>query len=243
MKKQLKNIAENIKSALFPLNFTCDLCGRETFDGTNLCPDCKVRVQENFGVTCPVCGRRTVRPEICYECKAQAPRFDRAVSPLVYEDGAAILVAKFKQGSGYLKEYFCDLLAKSAQMLPDFDFITYIPMTEKAQFKRGYNQAKLLAEGVAERLGKPLEEDVLIKIKETSEQKSLSRRERAENLEGCFFVHRRKICQGKNILLIDDVLTTGATADAACKLLRGAGAVKIYFAAAASVEYKLFHEK
>ena len=86
---------------MFPRAFTCDICGRETF-GTNLCPDCTETVTFNNGATCPVCGRKTVRAEICLECKDRPPLYKKAFSPVVYDGGGKILMAKFKNGNGYL---------------------------------------------------------------------------------------------------------------------------------------------
>lgn len=235
----VKEYFRSLFNALFPRNFTCDICGAEVFDNANLCEECKPKVQKNSGAVCPVCGRKTAVSEICLECKAQAPKFNKAVSPLVYSEGTATLIAKFKKGSGYLKEYFCDLMAESAKSLPEFDFITYVPITSSAEFKRGYNQSKLLAKGLSKRLNAKLEEGVLLKTRETDAQKTLSKRKREKNLQGCFRVHKRKECNGKRILLVDDVLTTGATADEICKLLKGAHAKKVYLITIASVEYKM----
>ncbi|MDE6001565.1 MAG: ComF family protein [Clostridia bacterium] len=226
-----------LSEAMFPRSFTCDICGIETFGG-NICPDCLKTVTFNDKVTCPVCGRKTYRPETCIECKADLPLYKKAYSPLVYENGAAALIAKFKNGSGYLKEYFSDIMAEYLATLSDFDCIVYVPMTEKAVRKRGYNQAQLLANGLSKRLQKPIINDALIKEKDTAEQKTLSRKERAENLANCIKVVKRSEVKDKKLLLVDDILTTGATAKAVCKKLLSAGAKRIYLVTAASVEYK-----
>lgn len=225
-----------LSEALFPENFTCDICGIETF-GDNLCPDCRKTVTFNDGATCTVCGRKNAVSAVCIECKAQAPKFKRAVSPLVYGDGATVLIAKFKNGAGYLKNYFAELIAKKLVDFPKLDCIVYVPMTERAERKRGYNQAKLLAHSVSEKVGVPVV-DAVIKTKETDEQKLLSRKQRTENLKLCFKVEKPDAIKGKSVLLIDDVLTTGATADAICERLLNAGAAKTYIAAVTSVEYK-----
>ena len=231
-----------LSDMFFPKSFTCDICGIETFDG-NICPVCLKTVTFNNGTTCPVCGRKTDRPEICLECKATTPRFKKAISPLVYNGGAVALIAKYKNGCGYLKEYFADLICRKLENLPKADCIVYIPMTKKSIHKRGYNQAELLAKSISDRTQIPVLKDGLLKAKETAAQKSLSKKERATNLADCFKVNDRKLIKDKTILLIDDVLTTGATADAACKKLLEAGAKCVYFAAVASVEFKPFKEK
>lgn len=231
----MKAIKKFLKEALFPQSFTCDACGIETF-GNNLCPDCLKELKYNNGNTCPVCGRKTVRKEICIECKAVVPYFDQAVSPLLYDGTAIRLIHKFKNGDAYLKDYFADLIFDKVKNFRKFDFITYVPMTKKAERKRGYNQAKLLAESVGERLNVPVIQTV-IKVKDTAEQKTLSRKERMINLADTFKVKTDFDLKFKNILLVDDVLTTGSTADAICKKLVVTGTNFIYFATIASVEY------
>lgn len=222
---------------MFPNNFTCDICGGETF-GNNICEDCLKTITFNNKNTCPVCGRKTERDEICLECKASAPRFKKAVSPLVYDGGTVKLIVKFKNGNGYLKEYFAGLIEEKVEDLPVCDYIIYVPMTKKSMRKRGYNQSELLAKSISKRLKTPVLKDAVVKVKETSEQKSLSHRERVKNLAGCFKVEKRTEIKGKNILLIDDVMTTGATADEICKRLLNAGAKQIFLATAASVQYR-----
>lgn len=226
-----------LKDTFFPASFTCDICGRETFN-TNLCADCRKSVKFNNAVTCPLCGRETVRPEICLECKAQPPRYERAVSALVYEDGGQKLVSKFKNGAAYLKDYFADILYEKLKDFPKANCIIYVPMTKKTKRKRGYNQTFLLAKELSARTGIPLFKDALLKTKETSAQKGLTRKERAENLYGAFKVADKNSVKGKIILLVDDVLTTGATADELTRILLSAGADKVYLATVASVRYK-----
>lgn len=228
-----------IQDALFPRDFTCEICGAETF-GSHLCPQCQKEVTFNDGETCPVCGRKTKVSEICIECKHTPPLYKKAVSAFVYENGGAALIAKFKNGSSYLKDYFAGLVVKKLNLLPPFDSIVYVPMTDKAVARREYNQAQLLAQSISELTGKPVIENAVIKTKDTPEQKTLSQKERAENLRHCFKVEKKDEIRGKNLLLVDDVLTTGATADAICKRLYKAGALNVYFASVASVEY---HEK
>lgn len=233
-KKTLKFIKEN----LFPTDFTCDICGVETF-GKNLCENCLKTVTFNNAATCSVCGRKTAHEGVCLECKQNLPVFSKALSPIVYDGGGKHLVLKFKSGYGYLKEYFADLIAEKLYFFPIPQCITYVPMTKREERKRGFNQSKLLAQAVAKRTDTPLIKDGIIKIKKTAEQKELGRRERAKNLEGSFKVVKKQEIKGRTVLLVDDILTTGATADEISKCLLKAGAEKVYLATIASVEYKI----
>lgn len=232
----MKKFLRLLSDAVFPKDFTCELCGEETF-GNRLCSACFKTVAFNNGIACPVCGRKNAIPEICVECKAEPPLFKKAVSALIYADGGAALIAKFKTGSAYLKDYFADLITEKLSSLPAFDAIIYVPMTKKAFWKREYNQSELLAESISERIKIPVIKDAVIKTKDTPEQKKLSQKERAENLSHCFKAEKKEEIKGKNLLLVDDVLTTGATANAICKRLYKAGAINVYFATVASVEY------
>lgn len=220
---------------LFPTDFTCDICGRETF-GANICERCVKTIMFNDREVCPVCGRKTERAEVCIECKERPPLYKKAVSAFVYEGGAVILVKKFKTGAGYLKEYFADKICEKT--LPEVDCIVSVPFSPRAKTKRGYNPSELLANALSERCGAPHIKRAVVKRKKTREQKKLNRQERIRNLYGCFQTVKKERIKGKRVLVVDDVLTTGATADEMAKVLLKAGAKTVYLATVASVEYK-----
>lgn len=237
MKNFLIKAGKFIRENIFPLQYTCDLCGIEIFSG-NLCADCLKKVTFNDGTVCPVCGRKTFRPEICLECKANAPIYDRAVSAIVYENSGVALISRFKQGRAYLAEYFSDLISKKLNTFEDFDCIVCVPMTDKALKRRGYNQTEKLAKALSKRVNKPFLSGALSKKRDTYAQKGLSRRDRVKNLESSFKVEIEEDLKDKIVLVIDDVLTTGATLDEISRVLKSAGAKKVYAATVASVEYK-----
>ena len=230
------NVFKAILDSIFPENYTCELCGIEIFDGGRFCDECRKTVIFNDGDTCPVCGRMTDVPELCLDCKALAPLYDKAVSALDYSDGAKKLVLAFKSSRPYLKNYFADLLYKKCEQFTDAEAICFVPMTPKAQARRGFNQAYLLAKELSKRMELPLLKGAVKKVKDTAQQKSLSRTDREKNLKSCFKADR-VVVKDKTLIVVDDVLTTGATADAVCGELKKRGAKRLYFATVASVRY------
>ncbi|MCM1439238.1 MAG: ComF family protein [Roseburia sp.] len=229
-------IFDKILDAFFPPNFTCDICGIEIFSGDNLCEKCRDTVTVNNGLTCPVCGRKTVASGLCLECKAQPPLYDKAASPLVYSGGAQKLIVKFKRGNPYLKDYFARIMYAKTAAFKDAEAVCFVPMFRRDERNRGYNQAYLLAKELSKKLNLPLLKNAVKKIKKSPSQKSLTRKERAENLKSCFKAEKSEV-DGKTLILIDDVLTTGATADAVSGELKKRGAKKVYLLTVASVEY------
>ena len=229
-------ILKTILDAFFPPDFTCDVCGAEIFNGDNLCEKCRDTITVNNDYTCPVCGRKSQASMLCLECKAQPPEFAKAVSPFVYSGGIQALILKYKKGNAYLKDYFARAMYAKCGGFGDAEGVCFVPMTRAAEHNRGYNQSYLLARELAKMLKLPLLKNAVKKIKKSSPQKSLTRKERTDNLKSCFKAERSEV-QGKTLILVDDVLTTGATADAVCGELKKRGAKKIYFVTAASVEY------
>ena len=231
----LQNFKKTLRQNLFPERFACHICGVEIFEG-DLCADCLKTVVFNDGASCPVCGRRTNKSEVCLECKAHMPAYKKAVSALSYDGGGGELVVRFKNGSPYLSRYLAELIAGKLKDLPGFDGIVFVPMTAKDERSRGYNQSRLLAEELSVLCGAPVISGAVEKIKDTPGQKELPRAERLRNLNGCFKVDKSAV-KGKTVLIVDDVMTTGATLDSLAAALKKAGAKEVFAACTASVEY------
>jgi len=107
------------------------------------------------------------------------------------------------------------------------DLVLPVPLHSTKLRQRQFNQAKLLAEPLAKRFSKRLGHRVLVKIKGSVAQVNLSRRQRLKNIRGCFKVKHTHLLKNKNILLVDDVLTTGATIGECARVLSQAGANRI----------------
>ena len=212
----------------FRSDYTCPLCGREKFDQTPFCAQCERALNAPRPFVCPKCGRRSVSEGLCADCKELPPAFTLCRS---YADYAPLLryaVAKMK----FHNQPF--LALPLAQKLVDVwqkeglcaDGVCYIPLHEKRLKKRGFNQSELLARHFCGGVNLPLI-PALTKKAETKIQHTLSREARKKNLSGCFAADKKAV-QGKTLILIDDVITTGATLDEATSALKKAGAANVY---------------
>ena len=234
---KLKAVKKFLSEELFPQDFTCNLCHLEIFDG-HFCADCLSQLIRNDGYCCPVCGRRTSDNRTCVQCKAVPPEFVRAVSPFVYDGLVPNLVYGFKVDKPHLAGILAEYMAEKVRLLPRVDGLIFVPMTKREEILRDYNQSCLLAQSLSKILKLPVIYGAITKVKRTSKQKLLTRAERKNNLESCYKVNRDKV-GGRTLLVVDDILTTGATLDAICGALKKAGAKAVYAATLASVEYSV----
>lgn len=220
--------------------YTCDCCGREIFNypKERLCEQCNELLYWNRGLVCEKCGRKSVAIGACLSCKKTLPIFSKGGSTLVYQDDAAELVKRFKNGKRYLAGLFSEKMANTLYERfsnPQEFLIVYVPITKEREKIRGFNQARELAFFLSVKTSIEMEEDVLVKTRDEAQQKYLNRKERKENVEGVFRVHKRKIVRGRRILLIDDIMTTGATASECARVLKNAGAKEVCLLTVAAI--------
>lgn len=237
-------LKEGIKQIFSDLHLTCEVCRREIFDGGYFCADCQSGLPLNDGAMCGHCGRHTKRDyAYCIECKdfENFPaELDRARSVFIYEDKIPSLIVGYKDfGKKYLAEIFAEFMQPLLyKYFIKTDALIFVPMYKKDEAKRGYNHSQLLAERLGALVDKPVLYGVLEKAKQTPAQKTLSRKQRLLNLQGVYRVKKRKIVEGKNILIVDDVLTTGATAHTVAEKLKKAGAASVSLITVASVSLR-----
>ncbi len=165
----------------------------------------------------------------CAPCLADPPRYDRARAVLVYDDGAKRLILGFKHADRlHAAPAFGQWLARAgAELLEDVDIVAPVPLHWLRLAWRRYNQAALLADALVRAGGAgALIPDLLLRRRATPSQGHLTRRERARNVARAFAVRPRYAARlaGSRVLLVDDVLTTGATVGECARVLRDAGA-------------------
>jgi ComF family protein len=171
---------------------------------------------------------------ICGECMANPPQFDKARACFAYDENSKNMIAALKYNDKlHLVSYLGMMLKRASdEFKGQYDMIIPVPLHYQRLVKRRFNQAALLARQIAKGGKAPVELSVLERARNTSPQFGLNRAERARNVEKAFSINDGNSSRlaGKNILLIDDVLTTGATANACAKVLKKSGAEKVFIA-------------
>lgn len=197
---------------------------------------------------CAVCGGllERAREDLCPRCRRELPWVtagpgkcdfvSRVTAPLYYEDQVreALLTYKFR-GVPARGAAFGRLIAEDLRKrhLLDFDMITWVPLSRARRRKRGYDQARLLAEPVAKALGTGAA-PALRKVRDIPAQSGINAPEaRRANVSGVYAVTRPELVRGKRVLLVDDIITTGATVSECARMLMLAGAEEVFAAAVA----------
>lgn len=193
---------------------------RLTFLGPPQCDSCGLPLQIDLG-----------EAETCAACIAKPPAWARARAALAYDDASRRIVLDLKRAgrrdglsliSGWMARAGADILA-------DADLVVPVPLHYRRLVQRGYNQAGWLAQAVARKSGVPVKVAALKRTKATPSQGGLSARARKRNVAGAFAIRPRyaPAIEGRRIVLVDDVLTTGATLSGCVRALRAAGASEV----------------
>lgn len=224
---------EKILNVLFPKGLKCIFCGDDiNSDSPNcICDNCSKALPFVKGKVCVKCGNRIYdEGDYCIDCKLLERSFEKVVSVFWYSDRIVSKVHQFKyENAKYLAQPFANIMFEKWQNQGvGVDYIISVPICNSRLKSRGYNQAELLANEFSKLSKTPILKDYLKRVKETQTQVELDKSERAKNLQDAFQMVKRAGIRNKTILLIDDVCTTGATANECAKKILSAGAKKVY---------------
>ena len=236
---QVKILGEGLISLLLAAD--CGVCQHplEPSNITFVCIDCWSKIKWLKDPYCSKCSRplsstfESIPTFLCPECRRQNVHFNRAFIPTLYEGvmKKVIHLLKYNKKTGIMRtlekiirSYFNCLNSS----FPCLDLVVPIPLHRKKLRERGFNQAELIAKVVAKHLQVRLIKGNLKRTKATVTQTSLDREERRRNLREAFTIKNRDEFQAKNVLLVDDVYTTGTTIKEAAKVLKQARVKDVY---------------
>lgn len=229
---------EFLREILFP-RYCLGCRGPAERGGTPLCDSCRASVRLERTLFCGRCRSRL--PRGTPACHQNARFIFGAAAD--YEDAVVkslIHALKFK-GIRSAAEPLADFLASYTRDIPlpweTYQFVS-IPLSPRRQRERGFNQAEAIAAAFARRIGVPLHAGVLVRVRHTRPQTDLGAGERRENVAGCFAVVRPDFVRGKRMVLLDDVITSGATIASAADALLHAGAPFVIGLAASKASHE-----
>lgn len=221
--EELRKFAREIWNAVFP-ETACFVCGEELNDEKLcLCKSCKSEFVFATNV-CLKCGSPIENGKLCSMCRNRKRTFAVARAPLVFDGKVREIVWNFKYNkrpdlAKYLARFMEPLFCEFGEV----DVLIPVPLHDHKLKLRGYNQSKLLAEELSKLVGVEVDCESLIRVKNTETQTNLNFEQRRDNMKDAFEVVGDGF-KGKHVLVVDDVLTTGATAESCATALAKAGA-------------------
>ncbi len=226
-----------LDAALPPHCLTCDNAVDQ--QGTQ-CAACFAKLRFITEPCCARCGLPLPHGDaVCESCERAPPIFEQARAPILYDDGARALILPFKHAdrTELAVPLAMHMARAGAALLARADILVPVPLHWRRLFKRRYNQAALLARQLAGRVGKPCIPDALRRPRATTPLGGLTAFERRIAVDGVFVVAPGHVLrlQGKRVLLVDDVMTSGATANGCARALLAAGVAAVDVLAAARV--------
>ena len=250
---QAKDLAARAARALFDVLLPprCALCGAEVDRQGLLCADC---FRQTGFISEPVCARCGVpfdsaeaggAERLCPACREEPPVFDRARAALRYDAQGRRLILPFKHGDRTeLTTVLAPQMARAGTaLLKAADVLVPVPLHRWRLFHRRYNQAALLAKALGRMAGRRCVPDALKRVRSTAPLGERSAAERAAEVADAFAVrsNRARLVRNQRVLLIDDVMTSGATANGCARALLAAGATSVDVLVAARVPDPRLH--
>lgn len=218
----LKRLGRKILNAALP--GSCLLCGADS-QGSLLCPPCTNDLPVLPEALCPICAVPTTHGEHCGACLRETPHFERTIALFRYDFPADRIIHAFKYG------HQLAVAAWGAQQLAErigtehFDLIVPLPLHPERLRERGFNQSAEIARALQNWLKFPVDRGHVQRTRATPPQADLPHKARHQNVRGAFGC--RADFTGKRLLLIDDVMTTGATVNECARVLKQHGATSV----------------
>ncbi len=233
IRKKINQLFNYIIDTVFPAK--CLTCEVKTDKANLFCFSCWNSLTFISDPRCSICGSpfpiKMEKNSICPYCIEEKPSYDMARSVLRFDHRSEHLIHNFKYyDKTEATKTITNMMIKAyGEAMSKIDIVSAVPMHQSKLRKRKYNQAAVLANEIAKTSDKPYKPEILIKSKDSISQSGLSKEERKENVKNTFKLNPlfKNDIWRKNILIIDDVLTTGATASECAKVLRRNGAKRI----------------
>jgi ComF family protein len=213
----------------FALPPRCAGCGTIVADVHSFCPDCWKQVDFLGHSGCETCGMplEATEQSTCGACLARPPRIARTRAAVAYDELSRSLAIRLKYGrkvaiARTMARYMAPLVSSGADRL-----LVPVPLHRTRLWQRGFNQSALVARELSRKLGIAADPLALGRIRRTPPLKGMSPLQRRKTVAGAFRVREGASVAGKTVILVDDVLTTGSTAEACARTLKQAGAERV----------------
>ncbi|WP_395623967.1 ComF family protein [Sphingomonas daechungensis] len=213
----------------FALPPRCGGCGLIVDEVHSFCPDCWTKVEFLGESGCLTCGMplEATDAEECGACIAKPPRIRRTRSAVAYDDLSRSIAIRLKYGrkvalARTMARYMAPLVRRDERAI-----LVPVPLHRARLWQRGFNQSALVANELARATGLRADPYILRRVKRTPALKGMSLNQRRNVVAGAFAVNKAAELQGRAVVLVDDVLTTGSTANACAKALQRAGAERV----------------
>lgn len=207
----------------------CLLCGSLKDIDHGICSSCMSQIKPIPSPTCDICGKPIGSYGVCIPCQTNRPEFDKMLAAACFEGLLKDIIHLFKyQRKSIFKKILAKILYESlSEMDTDIDIISFVPLHWTRLIERGYNQSALIAKELNSYMGVKIRYNILKKIKRSAPQVGLDQKARLKNVKGTF---KASGVKDKSIMVVDDVITTGATGKEVAKALKDAGASHVIFA-------------
>lgn len=214
---------------------TCPVCDKIVKQQEKLiCSECRLKLSYVKEPTCMKCGKSvgSNRVEFCFDCKYVPKSFERNIALVHYTPIVSKALSKVKYYNRRQNlDFFCEeLLRRHEKKIKSWhgQVLIPVPIHSSRRRQRGFNQAEEIGKRLQERLEIPMDCDVLIRTKKTLPQKELNDKERLRNLKQAFAIRTDIAQKYDTVILLDDIYTTGSTAEACTRVLKQAGIKKVY---------------